>query len=251
MGVRRVRNSGSATIALVVFVTTSIGCSFDFNNPYANEWDVQIIGDSVFDLSGDVHDVLQDLSGKSYKDRSMSGAKIAGIDNQLGKALSRSTLNTVIADGGANDILQSSVDCDSDPLTNACLNLIDYVGDTMFGMIVDMYYGPSDDHVWLGYYHVKDSEAEKNEAIDYVHDVIYPDMFDLSEYGGSTYSGSVPGYGVYAGSTLGAFEIAVLDPRSSIVPSDIKSDDIHPTYSGSEKLANLIWGAMVDRNMYR
>ena len=240
-----------AVLSAVCWVTVSVGCSFDFNNPYANERDVQIVGDSVFDLSGEIHEVLEDLSGKSYKDRSVSGAKIAAIDNQLGRALSRSSLRTIIADGGANDILQSSTDCDSDPLTNACLNLIDYVSDTMFGMMVDMYYGPSDDHVWLGYYNVKGSEAEKNEAIDYVHDVIYPDMFDLSEYGGSVHSGSVPGYGIYRGSTLGVFQISVLDPRDSILPSDIKSDNIHPTYSGSEKLANLIWGVMVDRGMYR
>lgn len=84
-----------------------------------------------------------------------------------------------------------------------------------------------------------------------MHDVVYPDMFDLSEFGGVTFVGSVPSYGEYEGSTLGAFEIAVLDPRGSIVPSDIKSDGIHPTYSGSEKLANLIWGTMEDRNMYR
>ncbi len=242
---------GAVTITLAAIVVMGTGCRFDLNNPSANEWDVQIIGDSVFDLSGDIHDVLEGLSGKSYKDRSVSGAKIAHIDNQLGQALGRSSLETVIADGGANDLLQSSIDCDSDPLTSACLNLIDQVADRMFGMIADMYNGPPDDAVWLGYYHVKRSEAEKNEAIDYTHDVVYPDMFDLSEYGGSAVSGSVPGYGVYEGSTLGAFQIAVLDPRSSIVDSDIKSDDIHPTYSGSVKLANLIWGVLVDRNMYR
>ena len=98
--------------ALPVILT---GCSWDFNNPYADEWDVQIVGDSVFDLSGDIHDVLQDLSGSSYKDRSVSGAKIAAIDSQLSKAEKRSSLKTVIADGGANDILQGSMDCDSDP----------------------------------------------------------------------------------------------------------------------------------------
>jgi hypothetical protein len=206
----------SITVILTIGIAAGVGCSFDFNNPAPNERDVQIVGDSVFDLSGDIHSVLNSLSGKSYKDRSVSGAKIAAIDGQLTKAERRSSLKTVIADGGANDILQSSTDCDSDPLTSACLNLIDYVGDRMFGMIVDMYYGPSADHVWLGYYNVKAPEAEKNEAIDYVHDSIYPDMFDLSEYGGSTYSGSIGSYGTFQGSTLGSFNIAVLDPRSSV-----------------------------------
>ncbi|MAE95352.1 MAG: hypothetical protein CL910_11880 [Deltaproteobacteria bacterium] len=242
--------TGSWIAILAALALTNTAC-WDFNNPAADEWDVQIVGDSVFDLSGDIHTVLNNLSGKSYKDRSVSGAKIAAVDNQLGQALSRPTLNTVIADGGANDILLGSVDCDTDPLTQACLNTLDYIADTMFGMMVDMYFGPSDDHVWLGYYHVKGSEAEKNEAIDYAHDVLYADMFDLSEYGGTTISGTVPGYGDYEGSTLGSFQIFVGDPRSSILPSDLKNDDIHPRYSGSDKLANLIWGVMVDQNMYR
>ena len=245
------KRMGSVTIVLLMIAVTGTGCRFDLNNPYANEWDVQIVGDSVFDLSGEIHDVLQNLSGKSYKDRSVSGAKIAHIDGQLAQAESRSSLKTVIADGGANDILQSSTDCDSDPLTQACLNLLDYVGDSMWNMINDMYSGPSDDHVWLGYYHVKGSDAEKNEAIDYAYDALYPDLFDLTPYGGSTFSGSVSGYGVYSGSTLGGFQIAMADPRSSILTSDIKSDGIHPTFSGSSKLANLIWGTMVQRNMYR
>jgi hypothetical protein len=240
---------GLLTVASAA-VLAMTGC-WDFHNPAADEWDVQIIGDSVFDLSGDIHDVLRDLSGKSYKDRSVSGAKIAAIDNQLGKALGRSTLNTVIADGGANDILQGSMDCDSDPLTQGCLDVLDYIADTMWGMIVDMYYGPSDGHAWLGYYYVKGSEAEKNEAIAYAYDNLYPDMFDLSEYGGVTDSGVVPGYGEYHGSHLGTFDIFLLDPRDYILASDIKSDDIHPTYSGSVKLANLIWGTLVAENMYR
>lgn len=240
-----------ATAILAAIAMTSVGCSWDFNNPRPNERDVQIIGDSVFDLSGDIHSVLHGLSGKKYKDRSVSGAKIAAIDSQLSKAEGRSSLKTIIADGGANDILQGSADCDSDPLTSACLNLIDYVGDRMIGMIDDMYNGPSDDHVWLGYYHVKSPEAEKNEAIDYVHDVVYPDMFDLSGQGGSNYSGSIGSYGTFYGSTLGGFNIAVMDPRGSIVNNDLKSDGIHPTYSGSVKLGNLIWGVLVDQNMYR
>jgi len=238
-------------ILLTALPIALISCSWDFNNPYADEWDVQIVGDSVFDLSGDIHDVLQLLSGKSYKDRSVSGAKIAAIDSQLSKAERRSTLKTVIADGGANDILQGSMDCDSDPLTGGCLDVLDYISDTMWGMIVDMYYGPSGDHVWMGYYNVKGSEAEKNEAINYTYDNIYPDMFDFSEYGGTTDSGVVSGYGEFYGSYLGDFCIFMADPRDYILASDIKSDDIHPTYSGSQKLANLIWGVMEQKDLYR
>jgi len=204
------------------------GCSWDFNNPTANEWDVQIIGDSVFDLSGDIHNILQSLSGKSYKDRSVSGAKIAAIQSQLNKALQRTTLKTIIADGGANDILQGSMDCDTDPLTQGCIDVLNYIGDKMEVMLESMYKGPPNDCVWLGYYHVKGSEAEKNEAIDYAYDWLYPDIFASTN-----------------------MRAVLVDPRAVIFPEHLKSDNIHPTYAGSDILAHLIWDAMVAGNMYR
>lgn len=209
-------------------IMATTGCSFDLNNPYADEWDVQIVGDSVFDLSGDIHDVLQDLSGSSYKDRSVSGAKIAAIQSQLNTALKRTTLKTVIADGGANDILQGTMDCDSDPLTQGCLDVLNYVGDKMEVMLEAMYAKSPNDCVWLGYYHVKGGEIEKNEAIDYTYDWLYPDIFASTN-----------------------MDAVLVDPRQEILPSHIKSDDIHPTYDGSYILANLIWDEMVAGNMYR
>ncbi len=209
-------------------IMATTGCSFDLNNPYADEWDVQIVGDSVFDLSGDIHDVLQDLSGSSYKDRSVSGAKIAAIQSQLTTALKRTTLKTVIADGGANDILQGTMDCDSDPLTQGCLDVLNYVGDKMEVMLEAMYAKSPNDCVWLGYYHVKGGEIEKNEAIDYTYDWLYPDIFASTN-----------------------MDAVLVDPRQEILPSHIKSDDIHPTYDGSYILANLIWDEMVAGNMYR
>jgi len=209
-------------------IMATTGCSFDLNNPYADEWDVQIVGDSVFDLSGDIHDVLQDLSGSSYKDRSVSGAKIAAIQSQLNTALKRTTLKTVIADGGANDILQGTMDCDSDPLTHGCLDVLNYVGDKMEVMLEAMYAKSPNDCVWLGYYHVKGGEIEKNEAIDYTYDWLYPDIFASTN-----------------------MDAVLVDPRQEILPIHIKSDDIHPTYDGSYILANLIWDEMVAGNMYR
>jgi len=211
-------------------VLVTLGCSWDFNNPTPSEWNVQIVGDSVFDLSGDIQKDLKVLSGKMYKDRSVSGAKIAAIQSQLNTALGRTTLKTVIADGGANDILQGSMDCDADPLTQGCLDVLDYLGDKMDAMFYAMYTKSPYDCVWLGYYHVKGSEIEKNEAIDYAYDWIYPGIF------GTVYSG---------------FEATLVDPRPNILPADIKSDDIHPTSSGSQKLANLIWSTMVSGSMYR
>ena len=90
-------------LMMVVVVMAATGCSMDFNNPKANEYNVQIIGDSIFDLSGDIQKYLKTLSGKTYKDRSVNGEKIAGIVSQYDRAISGTpTLKTVIADGGGN-----------------------------------------------------------------------------------------------------------------------------------------------------
>ena len=218
------------TIGVVVGMFLTFGCSADLHNPTASEWDVQIVGDSVFDLSGEIQTNLKSLSGKMYKDRSVSGAKISAIQSQLNTAVGRTTLKTVIADGGANDILQGSMDCDADPLTQGCIDVLDYIGDKMDAMFYTMYTKSPDNCVWLGYYHVKGSEIEKNEAIDYAYDWIYPGIF------GTPYTG---------------FKATLVDPRPNILPADIKSDNIHPTSSGSQKLANLIWNKMVAGNMYR
>ncbi|BCS96790.1 hypothetical protein DSLASN_24220 [Desulfoluna limicola] len=225
----------SVLLALVAgSLLFTAGCSFDLNNPNADEYDVQIIGDSIYDYSGDIQDILHDLSGKMYKDRSVSGEKIDGILTQYDRAIGNTpSLKTVLADGGGNDILQGSADCESDPLTQGCIDTVDYVADRMEVLLEDMYQDGVDDCIWLGYYYLKDSEAEKNEALDHAY-TIYPSVFgdaSLNLYGAG-----------------GAY---LVDPRPNIVPSQIKSDDIHPTYSGSDVLANLIWNVMVAEDTYR
>jgi hypothetical protein len=212
----------------------SVGCSFDFHDPSADEYDVQIIGDSIFDLSGDIQEELADLSGKVYKDRSVSGEKIDGIMDQYDRAIYNTpSLKTVIADGGGNDILQGSADCDSDPLKQECIDVIDYVADSMEILLEDMYNDGVDDCVWLGYYYLTRDEAEKNEALDYAY-TLYPAVFSdasLNLYGSG-----------------GAY---MIDPRGDIEYSQVKSDGIHPTASGSEELAGLIWDEMVAQDTYR
>jgi hypothetical protein len=235
-----------ATGMLVGMALGAIGCSFDFHNPTATENDVQIVGDSVFDLSGDIQLDLKVKSGKMYKDRSVSGAKIAAIQTQLNTALGRSSLATVIADGGANDILQGSMDCDTDPLTQGCEDVLDYLSTKMMAMMVSMDNKVSPDPnyacAWMGYYHVKGSEIEKNEAIDTAYSDYYPGVF---------YSGTYAGYPALIGS---GFKALLIDTRN--LPgwnpaNDIKSDDIHPTASGSQKLTDAIWNCMVAANMHR
>jgi hypothetical protein len=99
--------------------------------------------------------------------------------------------------------------------------------------------------VWLGYYHVKGDEKEYNEAVDYLYKKIYKGIFPKKHE-----VGLVIWPAVYIGKS---FKVLLVDPRSTIKSSDIKggNDNIHPTTSGSNKLAGLIWSAMYWGKMYR
>lgn len=220
-------------ISCVLLLTVS--CAWDMNNPTADEYDVQIIGDSIFDLSGDIQQYLKVLSGKTYKDRSVSGEKIDGIISQYHRAISATpSLQTVIADGGGNDILKGSADCDSDPVTQGCLDIIDYVADKMESLLGEFYTDGVDNCVWLGYYNMTRAEEEKNEALAAAY-TLYPAIFADAQMN-------------QAGSAGGAYAI---DPRGDISYSDVKTDGIHPTASGSSILADLIYAKMETENMYR
>jgi hypothetical protein len=231
-------------ICFFAWVTMGMtGCTWNFHDPTPTDKDVQIVGDSVFDLSGEIQTRLKALSGKMYQDRSVSNSKIAAIQSQLAAALTRKTVKTVIANGGANDIFQSSADCYADPLTKGCKEVLNYVGDKTEVMINNMHSKSPKNGVWLGYYHVKGEEAEYNEAVDYLYKNVYKGIFPKKHEVGITCWPAV-----YIGKN---FKVLLVDPRSSIKSSDIKKDNIHPTTSGSKKLADLIWSAMYWGKMYR
>ncbi len=230
-----------------------LSCTYDYHRPVPTERDVQMLGDSLFDLTGDIHAVLEDLSGERYLDRSVAGATLQGVSNQLETALERRTVRTILATGGANDLVvdgrSGSERCRE--LSEPCLELIDELSATLDEMISMMRNGPSDHHVWVGPYRLTGDNADFNPAIDYVHDVAYPVLFDLTDEGGTFYEGEVPGFGRYFGTRIDAFHLHVLDPREAIRPEDLWSDDLHPRPSASEKLAELIWGSLVNEDLYR
>ena len=71
--------------------------------------------------------------------------------------------------------------------------------------------------IYLGYYHTVGAQSNLAQAVD------YGDL-RLSQACSNTTA-----------------NCSYVDPRSSIVASDIIGDGIHPNSSGSQKLANLIW----------
>ena len=99
-------------ISACVAAVSIVGCT---GNPYvenADRNDVITIGDSIFDLNGVIQDTLEQFAGETFRDYTQSGAELAGgllatsIVNQYADAKATdSNINTIVMDGGGNDIL--------------------------------------------------------------------------------------------------------------------------------------------------
>lgn len=211
------------------------GCDsgFDMTDFKATDKNVAVLGDSIFDLSGVIQKKLHSLAGKTYEDYSMSGAKIAGVVSQWQRAIGYNKyLKTIVMDGGGNDILIGNEStCGSTvSLPAACEQLIDGAVDKAENVLDSMYLAGVGNVVYLGYYHVKGDKAKLNLAVDYGDQQI------------SLACGSSRAHCWF------------VDPRADFAGKEatyIKSDNIHPTTTGSNVLAAKIWSTMVAKNVYR
>jgi hypothetical protein len=199
---------------------------------------VVTIGDSIFALSGKLQDYLEDYAGETFRRYTISGAEVTGgifatdIATQFQIAKSDNpNIETIVMDAAGNDILIPAItlfdiyDCKTQwyqwwGLSSSCKNLIDDLYVDTVNLLNTIDASGVDNVIFLGYYHTKDALLwldSMEEAVD------YGDMRLAQACANST-----------ANCTF-------IDPRSSINDSDIIIDGIHPTSSGSRKLANLIW----------
>ncbi len=232
-------------LSIVSLFLAVIGCGMaDMTNPTANEFDVVIVGDSIFDLDGFIHTNLKTLSGKSYKDYSKSGDSIQYIVNQYNKAIAaRPSIRTIIMDAGGNDILMDaywSQACQSSSgvISSSCQAYLDGVLDKIEVLWEDMDNDGVDNIIHQGYYRIKSA---------FLTNLLY---------GGTKLNGAVN----YADTKLGP-SCAVspaqcwwIDPRADFAGKEstyIKSDGIHPTNTGAKVLATRIWNKMVSVGAYK
>jgi hypothetical protein len=229
--------------SMVCFI--AIGCGMaDMHNPTATEFDVVIVGDSIYDLDGFIHDNLQTLSGKSYKDYSKSGDTIGYITNQYNSAIAaRPSIKTILMDAGGNDILMNmywSQACQTSSSTPsaACRAYIDGVLDSVETLWTDMGNDGVDNIIHTGYYALKAGtlttllygKTKLNAAVAYA-DVEYAKAALVSPA-----------------------EVTFIDPRASFKGKEssyIKSDGIHPTNAGGKVMADLIWAKLLSLNAYK
>lgn len=228
-------------------VLTGCGLGALFSAPRivnADNNDVVFIGDSIFALSGKIQENLHARNGGTFRNYTTSGAELSGgliqpsIEQQLELAVTDPPdSRIVVMDGGGNDILIPAVtlldpyDCKTQwyefgRLSRRCRSFIDDIYVDTIDLLDEMSSAGITDVVYLGYYYTK---AGLLGATDLEEAVDYGDR-RLSE-----------------ACERSITPCTFVDPRAAIQPSDIIIDGVHPTTSGSNKLADLIWPVLAPK----
>ena len=226
---KTIKLAGACLVAASV-----VGCT---GNPYeesADRMDVITIGDSIFDLNGVIEDTLESYAGETFRDYTQSGAELSGgsfataVDQQyLDARATDSNINTIVMDGGGNDILIPAMLFDPygcrtrwyrrNP-SSSCVRLVEDQYVNAVNLLNQMNVDGVSNVVWLGYYELPRGNANLTKALNL----------------GDDYLG-------YACNVASNASCTFVDPRGTISASQVESDDIHPTPAASVILANQIW----------
>ncbi|SFM36860.1 SGNH/GDSL hydrolase family protein [Marinobacter zhejiangensis] len=227
-------------LVLAAGLTGCGGAGGLLSNPRVSDADndqVVTIGDSIFALSGELQDFLEQDAGQTFRRYTLSGAELAGgavatsiVDQYQIARSDNPAIDTIVMDGGGNDILIPAImfdpyDCKTQwyefgQLSSSCKNLINDIYVDGVNLLNDMHADGVDNVIYLGYYYTKNGLF------------LLDSMEEAVDYGD---------YRLAQACRYSAVNCQFVDPRSAINDSDIIADGIHPTTTGSRKLASLIW----------
>lgn len=202
----------------------------------ADNNEVVFVGDSIFALSGGIQDILEEKAGETFRRYTVSGAELTGgflapsVVEQFREAREDNpNISVMVGDGGGNDILIPAIAFNSNGcktrwwqrgLSDDCRELIDSLYVEGVDFLNEVAESGVEGGILTGYYYTKNGlfrlESMK-EAVDYGNEILAR---------------------ACENSTL---DCKFVDPRPYIEESDIIFDGIHPSDSGSEKIAELIW----------
>ena len=221
-------------VATVAIAANVVGCSI--GNPYvddADRNDVITVGDSIFDLSGEIQAFLEEDAGQTFRNYTQSGAELVGgvlarpiVDQYADAKAVNPNINTIVMDGGGNDILIPAIIFDPYgckthwwrwSISNSCKGLVDDIYVEAVTMLNDMDSDGVENILYLGYYYTAGAQSNLHQAVDYGD-------YRLEQACSNTTA-----------------NCTFIDPRPVISSSDIIIDGIHPATSGSKKIADLIW----------
>ncbi len=220
-------------IAGITVMASMVACG---GNPYvddADRDDVITLGDSIFDLSGDIQTYLEQEAGQTFRNYTQSGAMLSGgiiataIDQQYADANgANGDIDTVIMNGGGNDILIPAMLLDPYGcrthwwrwnISRSCKNLVNNSYVTAVNLLNEMDADGVEDVIYLGYYAPPRSNANLEKAVNYGDK-------RLAEACANTVA-----------------NCTFIDPRGTVPAEHVLDDDIHPTAEGSRTLADQVW----------
>ena len=216
----------------------NLACSIG-STPVSNADNNQVItlGDSIFDLSGEIQLLLENYAGETFRRYTQNGAELEGgllsmsVYEQYTMAKSDNPdIDTIIMNGGGNDILLPAILFDPHncltqwyqfgKLSNSCKDMINDIYVDSVNLLNNMHKDGVANVIYLGYYYTKNGLF------------FLDNLAEAIDYGDKKLSMACE-YSVA--------NCIFIDPRSSINDTDIIFDGIHPTSSGSKKLADLLW----------
>ena len=225
-----IKLAATAAIALSI-----VGCTG--GNPYVTNADrneIITVGDSIFDLSGEIQLFLEQNAGQTFRNYTQSGAELSGgvlasaVDSQYAAAKATdSNIDIIVMNGAGNDILIPAMlfdpyGCRTQwyrwSISQKCKNLVMEQYVTAVNLLNEMDADGVSNIVYLGYYVTPRSNANLAQAIGMGDD-----------------------YLSYACNTASTANCKFVDPRGTVDASNVEADDIHPTPTGSLILANQIW----------
>ena len=220
-------------LCAVALIGTLAACG---GSPYVENADrneIITLGDSIFDLSGDLQMFLEQEAGQTFRNYTQSGAELTGgiiatsVKNQYGDAKQTdSNIETIVMDGGGNDILIPAMILDPYGcrthwwrwnISRSCKNLVNDTYVDLVNLLNTMDSDGVENVIYLGYYELPRGNANLTKAVNYGDDRL-----------GDACSNTTA-------------NCTFVDPRGQVPANHVLSDNIHPNTEGSRTLADLIW----------
>jgi hypothetical protein len=224
---------GAKLLATSFFMLSLIACGSGSYVENADRNEIVTLGDSIFDLSGDIQRILEDRAGQTFRDYTLSGAELSGgliansVERQYSDAnATDSNIDTIVMNGGGNDILIPAIILDPYgcrthwwrwSISRKCTNLIDDQYVNLVNLMNQIDNDGVDNIIYLGYYELPRSNKNLTSALNYGVERLNDACSNTSA------------------------NCTFLDPRGMVPAEDVLSDNIHPTSAASLTLANLIW----------
>ena len=224
--------------SIAVLMLSLIACGgTDYVEP-ADRNDVVTLGDSIFDLSGDIQANLEAQAGLTFRNYTQSGAEISGgliarsVEGQYADAKSTNpNINIAVMNGGGNDLLIPAMILDPYGcrthwwlwnISRSCRNLVNDTYVKAVNLLNKMGNEGVEDIIYLGYYELPRGNENLERAVGYGDDRLKDACNNSTS------------------------NCTFLDPRGMVPENHVLNDNIHPTSEGSKTLSDLIWPVLTN-----